>query len=280
MIRLRWAAAAESDVVSYKVHRSVVGVHAHHVDQVMVEGDSLILSVDGKAPQTILFSGPTPAVDQINAQLRGARAVALADSEDGFLLRSNTKSAPGSLEVIGGTALDAFMLDRGLRTERSEWHTIAEILVSATADITAPLTMTDPDGLPEDYYQVTAVSSTGEESRPTPPKKASQSLAEVCVIHGAVVSLSGYPVPDLAVKATLMVAPTDLQGLHISKKPVVALTDAYGNFSIALLQGASVLLEIEDIGYSRTFTVPALDFVVLPSVESDFDYRFPLQTEV
>ena len=40
------------------------------------------------------------------------------------------------------------------------------------------------------------------------------------------------------------------------------------------------VLEIEDIGYSRTFTVPALDFVVLPSVESDFDYRFPLQTEV
>ena len=94
----------------------------------------------------------------------------------------------------------------------------------------------------------------------------------VCLIRGVIHGLDDTPVPEAQVRACVRLTEQDQSGQlagqsGIASDPVVVFTDATGQFSIGLVQGAVVLLEIPAINLRRFITVPAdagpVDFTTL-----------------
>ena len=67
---------------------------------------------------------------------------------------------------------------------------------------------------------------------------------------------------------------------NVTLDPVDTLSGPDGRFSIPILQGALIHLEIPAIGYSKNLTVPAKSFEFITDLVVDLDYRYPLGTEV
>lgn len=280
MIRLQWSKKAGFDVDTYQVFRSMVGIHLPHVPPSALYGTTLVVSVDGRPAETVSFVGPDSVAQQVNRQLSRGIAYTAQNASDGTFLRSPSGAAPGSVEVLGGTSLPIFDLEVGLRTERSEWYLVGDIPGSGSGSEEV-VSFSDPDGGELDYYSISTISSSGEESRRSPPiRPLTGTPGPVCVVSGTISDAQGIYVEDAKVVATPLALPIFTFGAGLSKKPVVALTDAYGKFSLPLLQGTSVIMEVEETGYSRTFTVPSKDSIDIADLESDFEHRYPLNTEV
>jgi len=83
----------------------------------------------------------------------------------------------------------------------------------------------------------------------------------LCVITGNVVDLAGRSFSDqnqsLAISFRIATVPQQVGGTSlISSRLITTTTDAYGNFSVALLQGALVFVEVDPLGLKQRFTVP------------------------
>jgi hypothetical protein len=96
-------------------------------------------------------------------------------------------------------------------------------------------------------------------------------MPAVCSITGTVSKLDGSPVVGAQVYATVRSTQADqggqvASGTGVSSAQIEAFTGDAGEFSIQLIQGAVVLLEIPTINLRKEITVPALitaDFVTL-----------------
>lgn len=92
-----------------------------------------------------------------------------------------------------------------------------------------------------------------------------------CTVSGSVVYLDGTPVVGTQVVATMESTDRDqggqmVDGVGVALRPSEAFTDADGIFSLLLVRGARVLLEVPDIKLRKIITVPnvaAIDFAEL-----------------
>lgn len=274
MISLRWAPFPGADVTAYRVYRSIIGFAATLVDPSVVDGKDLELKIDGGSLQVISFSGTDPVADQINASLDGAKAF-VSDDDTQILIRSNTREAPGSVEIFGGTALSDLGLVVKTYTEKSHDELVGEI--QALSDPSEVVVFDDPDGVLEDWYAVTTLNSQGQESNKSPYKQATSTTGKVCVLEGLLTDLQGVRIPDAKVEAELVQFPHDTDApSHISTEPVTTLTREDGRFSLPLLQGALVALKIPAVGYNRNIKVPEKAFEFITDLKVDLDYRYPL----
>lgn len=277
MIELRWAPFPEADVASYRVYRSIVGFRAPVVSPAL--GLTLQLKMNGGALQTITFDGVTNIVTKINATLTGGRAYTSIASPTYFYVRSDIREAPGSVQIVGGTAMALLGLTARTITEKSEDEVIAQ--VTALPDPTVVVTFQDEDGVLQDYYSLTSLDSMNNESRKTAYIQPIASSGPICVLEGIVVNLQGARVPDAEVRATIIKFPhTPKIGSYVTLEPVTVLSGVDGRFSIPLLQGTLVMVEIPAIGYSRNITVPVKAFEFITELLVDLDYRYPLRTGV
>jgi len=276
MLILRWSPFPESQVDYYKVYRSIIGFSAVKADPADVSGKTLILKMNGGPEQTITFSGTASVVEQINDVLVGGMAYASSDTTL-FLVRSDIREAPGSVQIVGGTSLPELGLSPITITEKSDSQYLAS--VDALADPNCPVEYIDHDGTPSDYYAITTVNNAGTESAKTAWKKATQFTGPVCVIEGIVVDLQGVRIPDAKVTAKLVKFPHLPEGtvVGVTTEPVETLSGTDGRFSLAVLQGALVLLEVPAIGYSRNIYVPQKNYEFLTDLSVDLDYRYPLE---
>src|SRR5579859_6206003 len=85
-----------------------------------------------------------------------------------------------------------------------------------------------------------------------------------CVVQGTIVNLDGTPSVEAQVRASARSTEEDgsgqiVGGEGVTSEPVVAFTDEKGSFSMALLQGTVVLLEIPSIHLRRAVTVPSVE---------------------
>ena len=276
---LNWAPFPEADVATYRVYRSMIGFRAPLVPLATLNGKTLQLKMNGGATQTITFNAVTPIVDKINAVLTGGRAYAsVNDPTTYWLLRSDVRTAPGTVQIVGGTALADFGLTARTISEQSE-----DLLVSsvpADPDPQAIIEFVDNDGAIQDFYAVTTLDSMGNESLKSNYRQPISATGPLCVLEGIVTSIQGVRTPDVEVKATLLKFPhSPAAASHITLEPVTTLTGSDGRFSLPLLQTALVQLEIPAIGYTRAITVPAKAYEFVTDLKFDTDYQYPLGGE-
>lgn len=278
MITLRWAPFPEADVASYRVYRSIIGFRAPVLTPAALNGLTLQLKMNGGATQTITFNN-TPTIDRINATLTGGQAYLSEADDDYFLLRSDLREAPGSVQIVGGTALTLLGLTARTISEKSEDLVIAT--VPALEDPEEIVEHDDADGALQDFYAVTTLDALGNESLKTGWKQPITATGAICVLEGIVTDLQGVRLPDVEVTAKLVSFPHK-QGTmsQVSLGPVSTLSGSDGRFSLPLLQGALVQLEVPAVGFAKNITVPAKSFEFITDLLVDLDYRFPLGTEV
>jgi hypothetical protein len=239
-------------------------------------GKTLSLKLNGGSTQTITFSGTASAVDQINAVLTGGKAFASNADSAYFFVRSNIRSAPGSVQITGGTALADLQLTARTITEKSEDLLVAE--VDALEDPEEMVEWADSDGVPEDFYAIVTVDSFGNESLKTSYRQAVAYTGAVCVLEGIVTDLQGVRYPDAEISIQLIRYP-QAQGKvpQITRHKLRFLTGPDGRFSVPVLQGALIQFEIKEVQFSREIEVPYLAYQFLTDILVDLDYRYPLE---
>lgn len=96
-------------------------------------------------------------------------------------------------------------------------------------------------------------------------------MADVCQISGTILDVDSAPKAGVQVRATIKSTQQDQGGqvagaAGVTSSPITAVTGDDGTFTIQLLQGATVELEIPDIHLKKDVLVPAedaVDFVAL-----------------
>lgn len=276
MITLRWAPFPGADVVSYKVYRSMIGFSAPVLTPSALGGKTLQLKMNGGTTQTITFDTFYPPYDKINATLVGGRAYLSVEDSQYFLLRSDIRSTPGSVQIVGGTAMTALGLTARTIQEKSEDQLLDQI--PADPDPEVVMEYNDQDGVCQDWYTVTSVDSHGTESAKAPYRQPTSYTGQVCVLEGIVTNLQGVRMPDVEVMATLVRYPQAIGKCpQITLEPITTYTGSDGRFSIPLLQGALVQIDIQSVGFSRNITVPEKAYEFLTDLQVDLDYRYPLE---
>lgn len=276
MITLRWAPFPEADVASYKVYRSIIGFKGIVADNVDIDGKTLELKMNGGALQVFTFDAISSIVDTINASIEGGRAYPSVEP-DRFIVRSDIREAPGSVEIVGGTALSDLGLSVKTITEKSELLPIAT--VEALEDPTSTVEYDDLDGTLYDWYAVSTISSVGAESALSSLLQPVTNTGPICVIEGIVTDVQGARMVDEEVKAKIIKVPQATAAkASITTDWVTTITNPDGRFSLPLLQGAVVKFEVPAVGLSRNILVPEKSYEFLEDISVDLDYRYPLGT--
>lgn len=278
MITLRWSPFPEADIASYNVYRSIIGFRSTKVPLATVDGKTLELKVNGGSTQVFTFDAVTEIIDIINATIVGGQAFESADTLS-FFVRSDLREAPGSVEVVGGTAIGDFGQAPRLITEKSEFELLTNVL--ALLDPTEVVEFIDQDGVLLDFYAITTVSSLGDESAFSPAKQPIESTGNLCILEGIVIDAQGVRIPDAEVQVTLLVPPEPGEAgtsaiSNISTKPITTLTEPDGRFCIAVLQNSLVEVQIPQIGFTHNIRVPEKSFAFVNDLIEDTDYRYPL----
>lgn len=264
---LRWARFPESDIASYKIYRSMIGFKAPLAD---LTGKDLVLKINGGLAQHFNFTSSN-IVEAMNTVISQG-TVSYADNGTHFIVRSNLREAPGSIEIVSGTAMAVLGLNPHLITERSDAEMIG-VLVAST-DPTTLEEFSDPDGTLQDFYAVSSVNQATVESLKTPWQQPITTTGPLCVIEGIISDLQGVRIPDADIIATIQVPPERLRMTYITKEPVRTLSSPDGRFSLPVLQGALIRFEIPQIGLTRMITVPCKSYVLIQDVLVDEDYIY------
>lgn len=276
MINLRWAPFPASDVASYKVYRSMIGFRGLVVPPATLAGKTLVLKTNGGTSQTITFAGVATVVAQITAQLTGGKAFLSQEDPAYFFVRSNIRSAPGSIQIVSGTAMADLQLTARTITEKSESALVADL--PALPDPLAMVDWQDPDGVPEDFYAVSSIDSYGNESLKTNFRQAIAYTGAICVLEGIVTDLQGVRYPDAEISIQLIRYPVATGKVpQITRGKLCFVTGPDGRFSIPVLQGALIQFEIKEVQFSREIEIPALAYQFLTDILVDLDYRYPLE---
>lgn len=276
MITLRWGALPGSDVTDYKVYRSIIGFMAPVLTPGALNGLTLQLKMNGGPLQTITFNATDGTIETINQVLEGGRAFLSQQDATLFILRSDIRTAPGSVEIVGGTTISTLGLTPRLITEKSEDKLVT--VIPAPPDPTTAVEYEDPDGVCQDWYAISTVCSGGSESPKTDYRQPVTYSGAICVLEGLVTDLQGRRIPDAEITATLVKYPVELtKSPQITLDPITVLSGPDGRFSLPLLQGALVELKIPSVGFSRNITVPNKPFEFVTNLMVDLDYRFPLE---
>ncbi len=275
MNTLRWAPYPGSGITYYRIYRSMVGFAALLVSPELLEGLTLTLKMNGGAEQTVTFDGVSSAVSCINSALVNGRAYTSLENPQRFYVRSDIREAPGTVEILEGTALPVLGLSPRVIGEVSEDLFLATI--PAPTDQSQLLTYQDQDGALQDFYALTTVDNLNNESNKTAYKQPVLATGDVCVIEGIVTNVQGVRLPDQEVRVTLVKYPqASPTGSQIALEPVTVLTGPDGRYSITLLQKAVVQIDIQAIGFNSTIEVPAKAFAFIAELGVDLDYRYPL----
>jgi hypothetical protein len=274
---LKFAPFPSSDVANYRVYRSIIGFTAVNAAPGAVAGKTLQLKMNGGVLQTISFSGVATVPDQINLVLTGGRAYPnTADLGATFLLRSDIREAPGSVEIVGGSSLVDLDTTARVITETSEDEVIATI--PALIDPEELVEFEDLDGALQDFYAIQTIDSFGNLSFKTGYRQAIQYTGNICVVEGIVTDLQGVRYVDAEVKAKLIKFPhSPEKASQVTLGEIITRTGPDGRFSLPLLQGALVQFEIRAVGFNRNITVPLKAYEFITDILVDLDYRYPLE---
>jgi hypothetical protein len=271
MITLRWTPLEGADITTYKIYRAMIGVKTPlEAPFGLISGDSLQIKLNNDTLQTITFDDDydiEELVTVINNQITGGTAYQ-SKIDDSLILRSNIRSEPGYLVIVGGTALSKMGLTTGPISENSNMVHIGSVSFGTNE-------FEDLNGVLEDYYSLSTVSSLGDESNLSNPRQAINFTGPICVVEGCITDLQGRRVCDVQVTARIVNPPESVQDhSFITKETMTTLTGEDGRFSLPLLQCARVIFEIDDVRVSDPISIPAQPYVFFDELPIDYNYKF------
>lgn len=268
-----------AEVSKYGIYRSIVGFEGNVVAPSALTGLTLELATNLGPTQTAHFTGSETLVAQINKTIAGGQAVASKIDPTRFIFRVDPASAPGAVQVVGGTALSLLGVAPRLITKESE-HRLIKAITAKTDDDINGIEFCDPDGGLTDSYQLTTFDLDGVESDFTHYTSAQSSTGRLCNIYGTVSSVQGVRIPDAEVTVrTLGYAQSVVPSVFLDKETITVMTGADGKFKLWAVQGALVEINIDAIPLNRKVRVPDLPRVALTDLLVDRSYRFPLEVE-
>lgn len=269
-IKLKWSPIDNADIKTYKIHRSILGlVTSTEAPFGLASGDTLKLKINSQTLQVITFTGDLGAedlIDFLNDKLNGARAYKAKDS-DKIYIRSNIRNEDGFIEVFGGTAISKLGFPLGTISEKSS-SSVIDIVDANT------LMYEDVNGVIQDYYALSVVDNFGNESKKTAFIQAIEFTGNICVVEGKLTDLQGVRKCDVVVTAKIVTPPEQTEtGSYVLHEEVSTITGEDGRFSLPLLQGASVIFEIEDARISDPVLIPEEPFVYFNTLNINPDYK-------
>lgn len=272
MIILKWAKYPESDIVKYKIYKSILGFRAIKAAPSLLLGKTLSLKINDGLVQNILFHGTANVVDQINASIVDAKAYLSIEDPLYFYFRSNLREEPAKVEILACDSLTVLGLTPHTVLAQSENFLIGELV--ANQQVGATEQFSDQDGSVYDFYAISSVNSVNDESLKTPFKQPVNTGGSLCIVEGFICDLQGSRVPDAEVKITLQQAPKDIDNAFLTKEPIVTYSGPDGKISIPVLRGALVKIEISEVSFSRNVTIPDKAFVLINDLLVDGTYQY------
>lgn len=108
------------------------------------------------------------------------------------------------------------------------------------------------------YFEVTGAGFNPHISEfdVTPTPITSLVSPGVCIVSGNVANLEAMPSSQQAIIMRLAKSPAVVSSAFILGDGIRTLTDAYGNFSVAIARGVKVIVEIERTGIKQQITIP------------------------
>lgn len=270
-IRLKWSPIVGSNIDTYKVYRSILGFKTPTIFPFgILAGDTLKLKINSNQVQTVTFPLETTilaTIDTINSVIVGAKAYK-SSGEDSFYLRPDVRDVGSYVEVFGGTAVQKLGLTNRIISEKSEFF-----LIGTTPEATTEYE--DVDGSIHDFYAISVVDSTGTESKRTPFIQAIDFTGDICVVEGILMDLQGVRRPDIEITARIVTPPANSSpGGYIIDGIISTLSGEDGRFSLPLLQGASVLFEIDRARISDPVSIPLTAYIQFDELDINPDYMF------
>ncbi len=265
MINLKWSILDSADAVSFRIYRSLIGFEFPVEGS---EGKLLTFKVNNKNTISIrIQKDPLLSFD-------GSKNLVSATlSSDGkkVIVRNNLRTAPGSIQIVGGE------LPLNVRTISylSEDTLVGTVPAEAGKK---DYIFVDNDGSISDGYAISVVNSVGDESKKSSYQNPVNASGDICCVCGVLANLSGKRIADATIKAYLCIPPESLSGSMVTNEPVETISDMDGRFSLPLLQGSLVKLEIDKIGYGKVVKIPAQSFVMVDDLEIDDEYQFDPKT--
>lgn len=272
-ICIRWGQIKGADVASFKIYRSIVGFIATDAQGSAIDGTDLVLNMNGTGEQTFVFNDTDSAVTTINQTIEGGHAFDSFQDDTKFLLRSDIKDENGSVEIVGGTAMNALGITPRVITEQSEEDLIHTEPVAEEENATYEYK--DPDGDTEDWYRMTTVDSNGNESRPTEYKQATSDSGALCVVEGMVTDLQGARVPDAVIQAQIMdFDQTVIDPTYVSTDVIETLSQSDGRWALPILQNTLVRLVVDAVNYDEYVRIPEKTWVEWTDLEITQEHRW------
>jgi hypothetical protein len=78
----------------------------------------------------------------------------------------------------------------------------------------------------------------------------------ICVVSANLIDITGEPAGQEEISFRIAKIPKSSGGALINVKRITARPDAFGNFSVQLIRGSEVVVEIPKAGINNKFTVP------------------------
>lgn len=274
---INWVPLAGAQISRYAVYRSIVGFMADTPALSAIDGKTIQLSLNLGPTQEVVFNSFTPVIDRINSVIAGGYAVASLEEPGKFIFRVDPGSAPGVVEILGGTALADFGLTARTISLQSEDHLLTYIDANPNDDLTG-VEYCDLDGTIYDSYRVATIDNNNEISSKTRYAVPTEQTGPLCCIYGCVSDVAGVRTPDAQVTARILEYPQSVVApTQINKDVIEVSTDAQGRFEICVVQCALIELSIPDAYYMRVVRVPDVARVAITDLEVDRDYRLPLE---
>jgi hypothetical protein len=242
-------------------------------------GETLQVSVDGGAAQTVLFATPNPvsvdlAISEINDQVTGLTA---SESSGSVVLSSGTTGTASTLEITGGTALT----DLGFTLDDFENGTDAHVALQTDVE---NYEYDDESGDVSYYYKTQYYNQTSGASSSTSDAiqgdvgtivpSASLIKALIDVAQG-----NGEPYADLRIVFYNVYSPSlQYDGYSILGRTVEATTDQAGHAEVNLIKGMILDVTFVGTGVIRRIQVPdqGTEFSLMDTV-STVDDNFQIQ---
>jgi hypothetical protein len=227
----------------------------------LVDGQTLIVEVDGGAPQIATFNiadfgdiNNATAAEIAAVILTDILGVTAADVAGSVVITSATAGLLSSVQVTGGTANAALGFSTSLIVGTQPFVEIGNgtytIAFSASElDTLGSLTVTVNGAT---IQQSVTIANVVEPCVTSP-----STTLETCTLFGTVLSPDGKPVAGAGVSARILSLPTIANGVGLSTSVVTATTDANGAFYLSVVQLAFVEVFIPAMNYRRQLTVPA-----------------------
>lgn len=234
-----------------------------------LSGDILQLKINSPSITSIYLPASVDNISalvvHLNSTLVGATAYRAYGSNK-LIIRSNIRTAPGVIEIVGGSALAKMGVSTKIISERS--HAVK------IGSVNFPLQeFEDKDGVLEDFYGLSTVDTLSNESNISSLRQAINFTGPICVIEGCITDLQGMRVPDVKVLARVVTPPAGSSHTSIIKKEVYTLSGEDGRFSLPVLQNARVIFEIDETRVSDPITIPEAPYVFFDDLPIDQEYK-------